>query len=78
MYEIKDDELSEEESRYIYEFKDVINEVVPRDSEAKRMWCAASQILFYLEVFESASEKIDTEPEEKIGRYAPTMADLSH
>lgn len=66
-------ELTEDEDRYLHNFKDTFNDFpedypVPEDC---RMYDRAGQILFYLEVFESKSEK-------KEGRYAFSIEDYSH
>ncbi|KAJ5272095.1 hypothetical protein N7524_005364 [Penicillium chrysogenum] len=70
-YKINKKELSKDEHRYITDFKGTFNDYPGRVSEGCLMWLRASQILFYLEVFESSSER-------KSGRSESSIEDLSH
>lgn len=63
--------LSKVEHHYLTEFKDTFHDITDSPTEDCEMWDRASQILFYLEVFESHSER-------KRGRSTSSIQDLSH
>lgn len=66
-------ELTEDEDRYLHRFGDTFNDFLEDYpvSEHYRMYDRASDIVFYLEVFESKSE-------EKKGQNAISIEDLSY
>ncbi|CAP98115.1 hypothetical protein EN45_097430 [Penicillium chrysogenum] len=70
-YKIDKKELSKDEHRYITDFKGTFNDPPGGVSESCLMWERAGQILFYLKVFESNSER-------KSGRSESSIKDLSH
>ncbi|CDM31582.1 unnamed protein product [Penicillium roqueforti FM164] len=63
--------LSEVESRCIKKFEDTFYDVTDRIPEDSQMWTRADQIVFYLEVLESQSDR-------KRGRSTSSIQDLSH
>ncbi|KAJ5800610.1 uncharacterized protein N7518_002678 [Penicillium psychrosexuale] len=63
--------LSEVGSRCIDEFDDTFYDVTDRIPEDSQIWTRAGQIVFYLEVFESQSDR-------KRGRSTSSIQDLSH
>jgi hypothetical protein len=70
-YKIDKKTLSKDEHHYITEFKDTFHDLTDEVPEHCQMWERAGQILFYLEVFESKSER-------KSGRSTSSIQDLSH